>query len=165
MRLKPTHKNIVGLIAWLIICYAASALGALATFKAQAIYGQLIQPSWAPPGWLFGPVWTTLYTMMAIAAWLIWRQGGCKENRLALGCFLVQLVLNALWSWLFFAWMQGFGSFVNIIVLWVAILVTVILFWRSNRTAGALLIPYNMWVSFAAVLNYAMWQLNPLLLG
>lgn len=165
VNLNPAHKNIIGLIAWLILCFAASAIGAMANFNTQAVYGQMIQPSWAPPGWLFGPVWTMLYTMMAVAAWLIWRQGKFKINRLALSWFLLQLGLNALWSWVFFAWMQGLWSFVNIIVLWVAILMTLVLFWRTNRTAGLLLVPYWTWVSFAAILNYAMWQLNPIYLG
>lgn len=165
MNNKSTPQLIIGLIGWLVLCFAASAVGALATFKAQAIYGQLIQPTWAPPGWLFGPVWTTLYTMMAIAAWLVWRRGGFAQNRVAMFWFGLQLVLNALWSWLFFAWMQGLWSLVNITLLWLAIIVTLVTFWRSNRLAGALLIPYLLWVSFAAALNYAMWQLNPVLLG
>ncbi len=162
---KSTPHLVIGLIGWLILCFGASAIGALANFKAQAMYGQMIQPSWAPPGWLFGPVWTTLYTMMAVAAWLIWRRGGFTENRVALTWFMVQLTLNALWSWMFFAWMQGMWSFVNIVLLWITIIITIVVFWRTHKVAGALLIPYVLWVSFAAVLNLIMWQLNPVLLG
>ncbi|WP_223788751.1 TspO/MBR family protein [Marinicella meishanensis] len=155
----------VGLVAWLLLCFAASFIGALAAFNAPEIYGQMTQPEWAPPAWLFGPVWTTLYAMMAVAAWLVWQRGGFNQNRLALGVFLLQLALNALWSWLFFAWLQGAWSVLNIGLLWVMIAVTIVLFWRVNRWAGMLLIPYLVWVSFATALNTAMWQLNPNILG
>ena len=160
-----SQKQTLGLFGWLMICFVASAIGALATFKAPAIYAQLTQPTWAPPAWVVGPVWTTLYAMMAVAAWLIWRQGGFTHNRKALTWFFIQLSLNALWSWLFFAWMQGTWSFINIMLLWCAITVTLVMFWYQNKWAAGLLIPYLVWVSFAAALNFAMWQLNPVLLG
>ena len=102
---------------------------------------------------------------MAIAAWLVWRSGGFHSNRIALSLFLVQLALNALWSWLFFAWQRGALAFVDILVLWALIVVTLVAFWRVRPVAGALLIPYLLWVSFAAALNYSLWQLNPQLLG
>jgi len=155
----------VGLIAWLALCFTASFIGALAAFNAPEIYGQMTQPAWAPPAWLFGPVWTTLYAMMAVAAWLVWQRGGMAANRLALGAFFLQLILNALWSWLFFAWLQGAWSVLNIVLLWMLILWTLVLFWRVNRWAGMLLIPYLAWVSFATALNVAMWRLNPQILG
>lgn len=160
-----TKKQIIGLIVSLVLCFSASAIGAFASIQAQSFYGGLVQPSWAPPGWLFGPVWTILYAMMAIAAWLVWRQGGFKTNPKALWLFLIQLALNALWSWLFFAWQQGLWSFVNITILWLFILLTILAFWRINKLSGALLIPYLAWVSFATGLNLAMWQLNPQILG
>jgi tryptophan-rich sensory protein len=103
--------------------------------------------------------------MMAIAAWLVWRSGGFRANRLALSFFLVQLALNALWTWIFFAWHRGALAFAEIVLLWVLIVVTLVLFWRARPVAGALLIPYLLWVSFASVLNYALWQLNPQILG
>lgn len=160
---KP--KQITGFIGWVVLCFAASALGAIASIQAQAFYGQLVQPSWAPPGSVFGPVWSVLYALMAIAAWLVWRNGGFRANRTPLLLFLVQLALNALWSWLFFAWQLGAMAFVDILVLWVLIAATILSFWRVRPLAGALLIPYLCWVSFAAFLNYSVWQLNPGILG
>ncbi len=165
MSTKSIQQQILGLIGGLLICYAVAALGALASFQAQSIYDELIQPVWAPPAWLFGPVWMVLYALMAVAVWLVWRQTQWPTNRMALTWFLIQLVLNALWSWLFFAWLQGAGSFVNIVGLWLVILLTILAFWRFNRLAATLLIPYLLWVSFAAALNFAMWQLNPNILS
>ncbi len=101
---------------------------------------------------------------MAIAAWLVWRSGGFSNNRVALSLFLLQLVVNALWSWLFFAWHQGGLALADIALLWILILATTVSFWKVRPLAGMLLIPYLLWVSFAAVLNYAMWQLNPQIL-
>jgi benzodiazapine receptor len=158
-------RPILGLIGWFIVSFAASAVGAVASIQAKSFYSQLAQPAWAPPAFLFGPVWTVLYALMAIAAWLVWRSGGFHTNRIALSLFLVQLALNALWSWLFFAWQRGALAFVDIVLLWVLIVVTLVSFWRVRPLAGALLIPYLLWVSFAAALNYALWQLNPQVLG
>ena len=160
-----TQKQSLGLIGWLLLCFAISALGAVASIQAQSFYGQLFQPEWAPPGWVFGPVWTLLYAMMGVAAWLVWRGGGFRHNRQALGLFLLQLAVNALWSWLFFAWHLGLIALIDILLLWLLILATLISFWRASTVAGALLIPYLCWVSFAAVLNYSVWQLNPQVLG
>ena len=160
-----TQRQALGLIAWLAASFAASAIGALGSIQAQSFYGQLAQPAWAPPPWVFGPVWTVLYALMAIAAWLVWRVGGFRAQRLALSVFLVQLALNALWSWIFFAWQLGAWAFVDIVVLWVLILVTLVLFWRVRPVAGALLVPYLLWVGFASALNYTLWQLNPQVLG
>ena len=103
--------------------------------------------------------------MMAIAAWLVWRSGGFRGHRFALSIFLVQLVFNALWSWLFFAWRSGALAFADIILLWALIVATLLSFWRIRPLAGMLLGPYLLWVSFAAALNYALWQLNPQILG
>jgi tryptophan-rich sensory protein len=103
--------------------------------------------------------------MMAIAAWLVWRRGGWSAQRLPLTVFVGQLLLNALWSWLFFAWHRGGPALLDIVFLWLSVAVTLRLFWRVRTPAGALLIPYLAWVSFAAVLNYSVWQLNPLTLG
>jgi len=159
------QTQVLGLIGWLVVSFATSAIGAVASIQAKTFYVQLTQPSWAPPGWVFGPVWTTLFAMMAIAAWLVWRSGGFSSNRVALSLFLIQLVVNALWSWLFFAWHQGDLALANIVLLWILIFATIVCFWRVRPLAGMLLIPYLLWVSFAAVLNYAMWQLNPQILG
>ena len=155
----------LGLVGWFIVSFAASAVGAVASIQAKSFYGQLVQPEWAPPSYVFGPVWTVLYALMAIAAWQVWRSGGFHTNRVALSLFMVQLALNALWSWLFFAWQRGALAFADIVLLWVLIVVTLVSFWRVRPLAGALLIPYLLWVTFAAALNYSLWQLNPQLLG
>ena len=165
MASQSKQRQILGLIGWLVVSFAASAVGAVASIQAKSFYSQLAQPAWAPPPWLFGPVWTVLYALMAIAAWLVWRSGGFRTNRIALSFFLVQLALNALWSWIFFAWHRGALAFADIVLLWVLIVATLVFFWRVRPLAGALLIPYLLWVSFASVLNYALWQLNPQVLG
>ena len=158
------RQNIVALIVWLLLAYAASAIGAIASVDAAGFYGELSQPAWAPPPWLFGPVWTVLYTMMGVSAWLVWRSGGLAENRLPFTLFFLQLGLNALWSWLFFSWRQGGLAFAEILLLWALILATVIAFRRVSPVAGYLLVPYLLWVSFAAVLNLTLWRLNPSML-
>jgi tryptophan-rich sensory protein len=165
MASQSKQKQILGLIGWLAVSFAASAVGAVASIQAKSFYSQLAQPAWAPPPSLFGPVWTVLYALMAIAAWLVWRSGGFSANRIALSFFWAQLLLNALWSWLFFAWHLGGLAFADIIVLWVLIAATLVSFWRVRPLAGALLIPYLLWVSFASALNYSVWQLNPQVLG
>ena len=165
MTTQSKYRPALALVGWLVLCYLASAIGAVAAVQASDFYGELTQPSWAPPAWLFGPVWTLLYTFMGIAAWLVWRAGGLQQNRRALSVFLVQLALNGLWSWLFFAWYLGALAFAEIILLLVLIAVTIVLFWRVSTWAGLLLVPYFLWVSFASALNFAMWQLNPLILG
>ncbi|GAB2714834.1 tryptophan-rich sensory protein [Halomonas garicola] len=158
-------KQALGLLGWLTVSFAASAVGAVASIQASAFYGQLVQPDWAPPASIFGPVWTTLYALMGIAAWLVWRLGGFQRQRWALTLFLVQLAVNALWSWVFFVWHQGALGVFNILLLIVLVAATIVAFWRAQRLAGALLLPYLLWISFAAALNYSVWQLNPQVLG
>lgn len=159
------QKQFLGLAGWLLVSYAASVVGAVASIQARSFYGQLEQPGWAPPPEIFGPVWTVLYTLMGISAWLVWRSGGFGPNRHALTLFLLQLAFNALWSWLFFAWNLGALALADIIVLWILIVATLISFWRVQPLAGALLVPYLLWVSFASALNFSLWQLNPQVLG
>ncbi len=159
------QKQIAGLVSWLLICFTASAIGAVASIQAKSFYGLLTQPFWSPPAWVFGPVWTTLYTLMAIAAWLVWRDGGFRTSKQALSMFLLQLAFNALWSWVFFDWQLGGAALLNVLVLWLLIAATIFSFWRVSPLAGSLLIPYFLWVGFAAALNYSLWQLNPLILG
>ena len=160
-----TGKQIIGLVAWLAVSFVAAAIGSVASVHAGSFYAQLVRPEWAPTAGVFGPVWSVLYALMGVAAWLIWRVGGYRPARPALSLFLVQLAVNALWSWLFFGWHQGALAFADIVLLWVLIVATLIAFWRIRPLAGAMLIPYLLWVSFAAVLNYAVWQGNPQLLG
>ena len=158
-------RQIIGLAGWLLLTFIVSAIGAVASLQAKSFYGQLAQPAWAPPSGVFGPVWTVLYVFMAVAAWLVWCSGGFRQNRWALGFFLGQLVFNALWSWLFFGWHLGGWAFADILALLVSLAITLVLFWRVRPAAGALLIPYFLWVTFAAVLNYVIWQMNPRVLG
>src|ERR1044072_2859649 len=100
-------REVVGLLGWLLLSFAAAAIGAIASANAGAFYAQLVRPGWAPPAGLFAPVWTVLYLLMAVSAWLIWREFGFKEGRRALALFIIQLGANALWSWVFFVWHQG----------------------------------------------------------
>lgn len=157
--------RVLGLACWAAICFAAAAVGGLGSATAGDFYGELLRPDWAPPGWLFGPVWTTLYASMAVAAWLVWRTAPASTVRFALGLFLVQLAVNALWSWLFFAWRLGGWAFAEVVLLWVLIAGTVVAFWRIKPLAGLLLLPYLAWVGFAAVLNGWLWLANRELLG
>lgn len=158
-------RQIVGFAIWLLISFSAAAIGSVASAKAGAFYAQLDRPEWAPPSSVFGPVWTILYALMGISAWLVWREGGFRATKTALTLFLAQLAANALWSWLFFGWRMGALSFLDIILLWVLIFATIVCFWRVKPLAGILLIPYLLWVSYASMLNYAIWQLNPEILG
>jgi translocator protein len=140
----------------------ASAVGSFATVRAiPTWYKGLAKPSFNPPAWLFGPAWTLLYLLMAVAAWLVWKQGiGAAGVKLALAVFLVQLVLNALWSVFFFGLCSPLAGLMDIVALWLAILATIILFFRVSVPAGVLLLPYIGWVTFAALLNAAILRLN-----
>lgn len=165
MQSQSKLKPALGLIGWLAGSFTAAAVGAVASVEAKAFYSQLVLPVWAPPAWIFGPVWTILYALIGIAAWLVWSSGGFGTDRKALLLFLVQLLFNALWSWLFFAWHLGVLAFADIVLLWILIFATLVSFWRIRRIAGALLLPYLLWVTFASVLNFTVWQLNPHVLG
>jgi tryptophan-rich sensory protein len=154
----------LALLGWLAVSFAAAAVGGLASTNAGDFYQQLTRPAWAPPSWLFAPAWTVLYLLMAVSAWLVWREGGFRRARSALGLFLIQLAVNALWTWLFFVWRQGALAFGEILVLWVLIVCTIIAFWRVRAIAAVLLVPYLVWVTFAAALTYVVWRRNPTLL-
>jgi translocator protein len=121
-------------------------------------YASLGKPSWTPPNWLFAPVWTFLYVAMAVAAWLVWRKIGLTAAPMEL--FLLQLLLNVAWSAAFFALRSPGAAFAEIILLWFAILATAIEFWKILPAAGWLLVPYMLWVGFAAALNFSIWRLN-----
>ncbi len=157
-------RQALGLVGWLLVAFAAAAAGGLASANAGDFYSELVRPSWAPPGWLFGPVWSILYALMGIAAWLVWRARGFSGASSALLLFIAQLAVNALWTWLFFVWREGALAFAEIVLLWLLIAATIGLFWRVSRLAAVLLVPYLGWVSFASVLSFATWQLNPGLL-
>ena len=159
---RTRTRDIVEAVLSIVICQGAGLIGAVATSPSiPTWYASLEKPAFNPPNWLFGPVWTTLYTLMGIAAFLVWRQGIRKrEVKIALGIFIVQLVLNTLWSIVFFGLNSLLGGLVVILPLWVAILLSIITFYRISKTAGVLLIPYILWVSFATILNFSLWQLN-----
>jgi benzodiazapine receptor len=158
-------SRLMALIGWLALSFAAAATGAVASMDAGAFYAELQKPGWAPPASVFGPVWSALYALMGVAAWLVWREGGWRTHGGVLGLYLVQLGVNVLWSWLFFAWRLGAASFADIVLLWLLLVATAVGFWRVRPLAGALLLPYLAWVSFASALNFVIWQLNPRLLG
>jgi benzodiazapine receptor len=148
----------LALLGWLVLCFGAAATGAFVSKGGW--YADLAKPSWNPPSWVFAPVWTTLYGMMAVAAWLVWRRGGWRDQARPLGAFLFQWALNALWTPLFFGMHRPDLALLDIVALWLALAVTVGRFWKVSRTAGALLVPYLAWVGFAAVLNFTIWRLN-----
>ncbi len=157
------NKNkIVKLIAAIIICQIAAVIGSV--FTAPSIptwYASIQKPDFTPPNWVFAPVWTTLFLLMGISLYLIWDRGPEKKDvKLAISVFGIQLVLNVMWSVLFFGLQNPFFAFIEIIFLWIAILVNIILFYRISRKAGLLLVPYILWVSVAALLNYSIWVLN-----
>lgn len=151
-----------GLAGWLAVVFAAAAAGAVASVDAASFYASLRKPSWAPPASVFGPVWSTLYALMGIAAWLVWRSPGPRGAALVL--FGVQLAANVLWSWLFFAWHRGALAAVEVLVLLALIVATIVAFWRPSRLAALLLVPYLLWVGFASALTWAVWKGNPGLL-
>ena len=161
-RPTATRRPLLALAGWLLLTFVAAAAGAAASRDAGTFYAALERPPWAPPAALFGPVWTLLYALMGVAAWLAWRAGA---SRRVLALYVVQLVLNAAWSVLFFAMHRGAAAFVDILLLIALVLATLVGFWRARPLAGVLLLPYLGWITFAAALNLAVWQLNPALLG
>lgn len=157
-------SQVSGLLGWVAITFVAATLGAWASTSAASFYASLALPAWAPPASVFGPVWTLLYAMMAVAAWLVWRERGWRGARPALLLYLVQLAVNALWSWLFFGWKLGALAIADILVLIVLVCATIVMFARIRRLAAVLLLPYLAWISFASALNFAVWRANPGLL-
>jgi len=151
-------RSALGLTGWLAVTFAAAAMGVF--FQPGEWYVHLRKPSWNPPNQIFAPVWTALYTIMAVAAWLVWRRGGFASQRTALSLFLLQLILNAFWSPLFFGLHRPGLAFADLLLLWFALLATIAAFWKTNGVAGAMLVPYLAWVSFAGTLNFAIWRLN-----
>jgi tryptophan-rich sensory protein len=157
-----TLKNFLKLIIAIIVSEAAGLIGSLFTRPAIATwYADLARPKLAPPNWLFAPVWTTLFVLMGVAAFLIWKKGlARREVKIALGIFIGQLVLNTLWSFIFFGLRNPGGALIEIIFLWLAILATIIAFAKISKPAAWLLAPYLLWVSFAAYLNAEIWLIN-----
>lgn len=147
--------QIVGLVIFFALVGAAAFFGA--TFQPGDWYQTLNKPSWTPPNWLFGPVWTVLYIMIAIAGWRVWKTQGASP---LLAIWFIGLVLNGLWSWLMFGENQIGWALVDIVALLTMIFAFIVLAWQPDRIAALLFIPYAVWVSYATALNFAIWRLN-----
>jgi translocator protein len=147
------------LLAFLAVCFVVAGIGGAVTrTSVETWYPTLARPAFTPPDWVFGPVWTVLYAMMALAAWLVWRRIGWQGSALLL--FFVQLALNLLWSILFFGLQLVGLALVDIVVLVIVIALTTIAFWWVDRRAGLLFVPYGIWVAYAGILNGAIWHLK-----
>ncbi len=151
-------KLIFGFIGWLVVCYGAAFVAASAT--PGDWYANLKKPPFNPPDWVLSVVWVALYGLMALAAWLVWKMRGFMRARIPLGLFLLQLALNVAWPWLFFSSQNPGLAFADIVALWFMLLLTLASFWIENPPAGALLVPYFGWVSYAAVINFTIWRIN-----
>lgn len=152
--------RIYGMLAlFILICLAVGGSGA--AFPPGEWYRQLAKPPFNPPAWIFGPVWTLLYILMGVSAWLVWRRPGLPAARYPLLLFAVQLTLNGAWSWIFFGFHRTGLALIDILLLWAAIAATLLSFWRIRKTAAVLFIPYLLWVTFAVYLNASLWRLNP----
>ncbi len=151
------REDIIRIVISVGLCLAVGFIAG--RFRPGQWYLELTKPSFTPPGWIFAPVWTALYILMGLAAWLIWRQAGLAAA-IPLAVFLIQLILNGLWSYIFFGRHAIGAAFAEIIILWLFILLTMILFWKRSPLAGAFILPYLLWVSFASILNYSIWRLN-----
>lgn len=163
--IEPTKRkhplNFGALAILLAVTAAAAAGGSVASLSAPDFYLALNRPTWAPPPSLFGPVWTVLYLLMAIAAWTVVRVDGWKSAKPKIALYVVQLAANGLWTWLFFGLHSGALAFVDILVLLTLIVATIVAFWRTHVVAGALLLPYLAWVTFATALTWSVWHANP----
>lgn len=153
-------KKLTKFVGAVVVCFVAAGVGSVATFsQIPTWYETITKPAWNPPNWLFGPVWTVLYLLMAVSLYLLWTNKN-KDKTDAINFFCVQLALNALWSWAFFGWHQIGFAFAEIIVLWLAILTTIIYSYKVSRVGSWLLVPYILWVSFAGYLNFTVYLLN-----
>jgi tryptophan-rich sensory protein len=159
---RPSHtRQVVWLVGLMAVCFGAAGIGgAVGSSSVGSWYASLAKPSWTPPDWLFGPVWTTLYFLMAVSAWLVWRRAGWPAARTSLCLFGLQLGLNTSWSVLFFGFRNPGLAMAGILALWLAIAATVVNFWGRSTVAAVLLTPYLAWTTFAAVLNFGIWRMN-----
>ena len=157
--MKKLAINVLMLLASIALVSAAASVGGI--FGVGDWYRALVKPSFNPPNWIFGPVWSALYLAMAVASWLIWMKRGTHPVRLPLGLYAAQLVLNAAWTAIFFGAHRMGLAFAEIAVLDLLILACAVTFWPVSRTASLLMVPYFAWVSFASLLNFSLWRLNP----
>lgn len=154
-------REIAGLVVFLTLCLLISAIGgAITATSVGGWYQTLEKPVFNPPDWVFAPVWTALYVMMAIAGWRVWRRAGFERGGRALTLFALQLGLNVIWSFLFFGLQRIDLALVAVVTLLIAIIVNTAMFWRIDRWAGVLFVPYVLWVAYATVLNISLWLLN-----
>jgi len=155
-------REIPKLILSILVVFVAGSIGTLSTISELTTwYAALTKPDWTPPNWAFGPIWSTLYVLMGIALFLVWRKGlERKDVKFAIIIFVVQLVLNVLWSVVFFGMHSIFSGFILILILWIAIFANIIAFYVISKPAGLILIPYLIWVSIASYLNYSVYLLN-----
>jgi tryptophan-rich sensory protein len=153
-------RGVLSWFGWLLLTGVAAAVGGVASRNARGFYGSLDRPTWAPPGWVFPVVWPVLYLLMATAAWMVSRAGG-PGHRGALALFVVQLVANALWTWLFFALRRGGWAMAEVVLLLALVAATLVAFWRVRPLAGGLMVPYLAWVAFATALTWSVWRRNP----
>jgi len=151
-------KSTLVLLLFIIFVFTAAFAGS--RFLPGEWYRNLQKPPWTPPNWLFGPVWTILYIMIAFSGWMVCRESGFTAALFPFIIYLLQLILNAMWTWLFFGLHKPAIAFLDISALWLCILFLIILFWQISKPAGILLIPYLIWVTYAATLNYFLYKLN-----
>jgi tryptophan-rich sensory protein len=154
-------RSALALAGWLLLCFAVAALSSVLSARSiDTWYAGLIKPPLNPPNQAFGPVWTALYALMAVSAWIVWktRQSPCRRRGLLLFC--VQLALNFLWTWIFFGRHQILTAFIDIVALWIAIFLTILTFRKMSTAAAWMLVPYLAWITFAGYLNLAFWRLN-----
>ncbi len=155
------RARLIGFVLFIVCCLGAGGLGAMATTpEIKGWYRTIEKPAWNPPDYVFGPVWTTLFVMMGVAAWFVWKQNGFQTAKAPLTLFAIQRALNVAWSWIFFNMHQPGWAFAEIIILWLAITATTVAFFKHSTIAGWLMVPYLAWVSFASVLNFTIWRLN-----
>ncbi|SRR5258705_9966673 len=155
------RESWISLVPFIVVCFAAAGVGSFVTnTSVNTWYAQLRKPDWTPPNWIFGPVWTTLYVLMAVSAWLVWRSTEWSVAKSALVLFGIQLALNTLWSLVFFGLREVRLAFVEIMLLWTMVVATVVSFLPLSRLAAWLLLPYLLWVGFASYLNFRIWQIN-----
>ena len=153
--------NLLSFLLAQVLCFSAAGIGgAFTATSVRTWYPEIAKPAWTPPPWVFGPVWTTLYAMMGLALWLVWRSGKWMETRGAVTLFMAQLALNAVWSIIFFGARNPGLAFGEILLLWCALVATMVAFWRHSKVSTALLAPYLAWSSFAACLNFTIWRMN-----
>jgi tryptophan-rich sensory protein len=151
-------NDMLGLAFWIVLTFGVAAFAS--QFEPGAWYKTIAKPSWTPPGWVFGPVWGTLYMAMSVSAWLVWRKRSTVSTNLPLALYLVQLTLNGLWSWLFFGRKLIGTALIDLIILVLLLGFTMALFMRIRKAAGFMMLAYLLWVTFATALNFQIWRLN-----